>query len=40
MTHAKEAEYTIKALVEEIVRSNDDQDTIGGLDILHKLVTK
>jgi hypothetical protein len=40
MAHAKSAEFTIKAMVEEIVRSNDDQETITGLDILHKLVSK
>ena len=38
--HVKEAENTIKTLVEEIIGSNNDQETIAGLDILHKLITK
>jgi hypothetical protein len=38
--HVKEAELAIRGMVEEIIRSNNDQDTIAGLDILHKLITK
>jgi hypothetical protein len=38
--HAKEAEMAIKGMVEDIIKGNNDQDTIAGLDILHKLITK
>ena len=39
--HAKEAEKTIKHLLDQIVASNDDQAvTIPALDILHKLISK
>ena len=38
--HVKEAEVSIKGMVEEIIKGNNDQDTIAGLDILHKLITK
>ena len=40
LAHAKDAENAIKAMVDEIIRSNNDQDTIAGMDILHKLITK
>ena len=37
---AKEAELHIRRLVDEIVKSNDDQTAIGALDMIHKLLSK
>ena len=37
---AKEAEKDIKLHVEQIIAANDDQTTMGALDILHKLISK
>ena len=37
---AKEAEASIRHLVEDLVSANDDDTAISALDLLHKLLTK